>query len=264
MSAAHRFAARLASGERLAEPVAIVVAHPDDETLFAGAALARLERLTLVHVTDGAPADMEDATRLGFATRDAYAAARAAELDRAVAALGARPRRLAGGIGDKEAIEQVGALAERLARDLADVAAIVTHPYEGGHPDHDACALACRRATGLIAARTGRAPALVEFASYNEVDGERVFGRFQPDANCPEQVRVLTAEERARIEAAIAAHASQAAAIDGWRPEVERWRAVPDYDFTAPPPPGVCLYDRFGWTLTSSRWRALAAEAAWG
>ena len=35
--------ARLASGECIGERVAIVVAHPDDETLFCGTLLARLD-----------------------------------------------------------------------------------------------------------------------------------------------------------------------------------------------------------------------------
>ncbi|MBV9250682.1 MAG: hypothetical protein JO227_15715, partial [Acetobacteraceae bacterium] len=36
---------------------AVVVAHPDDETVGAGASLRLFRDLTLVHVTDGAPRD---------------------------------------------------------------------------------------------------------------------------------------------------------------------------------------------------------------
>ncbi|MGH1570453.1 hypothetical protein ACRAWG_06980 [Methylobacterium sp. P31] len=39
MSASHAFAQRLAGGAPISEPVALVVAHADDETLWAGAAL---------------------------------------------------------------------------------------------------------------------------------------------------------------------------------------------------------------------------------
>jgi N-acetylglucosamine malate deacetylase 2 len=46
-------------------PVAVVVAHPDDETIGCGAILRRLPLVRLVHVTDGAPRDMIDAVRLG-------------------------------------------------------------------------------------------------------------------------------------------------------------------------------------------------------
>src|ERR1051325_5216230 len=53
---------RLVSGERLAgSRLAIVAAHPDDETIGAGAYLARLSQAIFIHVTDGAPRDMRDA-----------------------------------------------------------------------------------------------------------------------------------------------------------------------------------------------------------
>ena len=83
MMDAHAWAARLASGAPMAERVTLVVAHPDDETLFAGPLLGRLGDGVLIHLTDGAPADMADARRLGFATREEYVATRAAELDAA-------------------------------------------------------------------------------------------------------------------------------------------------------------------------------------
>ena len=253
-----RWAARLAGGGPIAEPVAIVVAHADDETLFAGALLPRLANGRLIHVTDGSPRDMRDAERLGFATRGDYAAARARELDAAVAALGGDPVRHAYGVADQEAIGAFEQVAKRLVEDLRGMAVVATHAYEGGHPDHDAVALAVAIACGRLA---DAAPARVEFASYHLSQGERVWARFWPDADYPEHVRALDADDRKRIEAALAAHASQAAVFDDWRPEVERWRAAPRYDFLAPPPPGECLYDLFGWTLDSRGWRARAAEA---
>ncbi len=254
---AANWARRLASGARIDAPVALVIAHPDDETLWAGATLPRLAQLTLVLLTDGAPRDMADAGRLGIATHADYAARRAAELDAALAALGVAPKRIAYGLPDQEVTERIAEVAERLARDLIGVEAILTHPYEGGHPDHDAAALAVR----LAARRMVPAPAVVEFACYHQVAGERRFGVFWPDDGAPEQVRALTEEERVRVDRAIAAHATQAAVIGDWRPEAERWRAAPACDFALPPPPGVALYDGFGWAMTSARWRALAAEA---
>jgi LmbE family N-acetylglucosaminyl deacetylase len=253
---AHAWAARLASGEAIDEPVALVVAHPDDETLFAGPALSRLTDLRLILVTDGAPEDMGDAHRLGFATCEAYAAARRDELDAALAALGATPDLRRYDMPDQQAVHRLRELTDRLAADLAGTAVVLTHPYEGGHPDHDAVACAVARAVERLGPD---APAIVEFACYASFDGERVFWRFVDHVDRPAQARALSATDGARVEAALAAHASQRSVFGTLRPDAERWRAAPAYDFTAPAPGETCLYDGFGWTLTSAKWRALAA-----
>ena len=255
MRDADRWARRLASGEPIDPRLALVVAHPDDETLWAGAALRRLRSLTLVLVTDGAPEDMGDAHRLGFATRSEYAAARATELENAVAALDARPRLIRYDIADQGIAEHVAVVADRLARDCAGAAAILTHPYEGGHPAHDSTALA----VGIAARRIG--VPVVEFACYARFGGTRVFARFVADAARPVHVRALDAADRARIERALSAHVSQASVFGDWRPEIEQWRSAPAYDFSRPPPGEAVLYDEFGWTITGERWRAMVAPA---
>jgi LmbE family N-acetylglucosaminyl deacetylase len=244
-------ATRLASGEQIDEPVAIVVAHPDDESLWLGTALQRLSNATLIHLTDGAPEDMRDARRLGFDTREDYAEARACELGEALRALGVTPRRLSYGFVDQSLAYRLTKLVDRLRVDLAGMGAVLTHSYEGGHPDHDAAAYSVRRAfQGEI----------VEFAAYHFADGQRVWSRFWPDPNSPEHVRPLAVDEQARVGRAIAAHATQSDVTCGFRPAEERWRLAPRYDFSAPPPPGAALYDRFGWALTSAKWRELAAR----
>ncbi|PAX08046.1 PIG-L deacetylase family protein [Sphingomonas lenta] len=244
------WAARLADGAAVEEPVAVVVAHADDETLWAGSALARLRNCRLIHLTDSAPRSMIDAHRLGIERREDYARLRAAELDAALAELGATPERIAYDVPDQETADHLPALVERLTGDCRGVSAIVTHPYEGGHPDHDGAALACR----IVADRLGCA--LVEFACYAEFDGTRVFGRFWPGT--PEHARPLSPFERGAVARALAAHRSQRDVIGDYVPDAERWRDAPGYDFTGPPPPGNSLYDRFGWAITSGIWRERA------
>ena len=245
--------ARLASGEPIEAPIAVVVAHPDDETLWTGGLLSRARDATVILLTDGAPRDMGDAARLGISSRAAYARRRADEMDVALAALGFRGRLLRYDVPDQEAVFALDWLAARIARDTADSACIVTHPYDGGHPDHDAAACAV--------ARVGH-PAVVEFACYAQREGERRFGAFVDDPQSPAAERALTAAEQACTERALAAYASQHAVFGDWRPTRERWRAAPRYRFDQPPPGEACLYDGFGWPMTSARWRACAIVRA--
>src|SRR5262249_14674740 len=117
--------------------IAVVAAHPDDETIGLGGQLASMQDVFLLHVTDGAPR---------WPGRwKVYKEARRAELLAAGAIAGIEGDRcLEIGIPDQEAARHLVELSCHLSRLFAELrpSVVFTHPYEGGHPDHDACAFA--------------------------------------------------------------------------------------------------------------------------
>jgi LmbE family N-acetylglucosaminyl deacetylase len=146
--------------------------------------------------------------------------------------------------------------------ELATVEAVITHPYEGGHPDHDACAFAVQWAVSLLE-RTGQpAPRRLEFASYHARNNQAVAGVFWADDAHPERIFALGAEDLTRKRSALDEFVTQRPVMRPFPLEVERLRSAPRYNFTAPPPPRTVLYDQFNWPINSTLWREKARLAA--
>jgi LmbE family N-acetylglucosaminyl deacetylase len=256
------FEARLARGELIQEPIALVAAHPDDEILWLGTRLKYLRRLRLIHLTDGAPRDLQDAQRAGCSTWQEYARLRRIELYRALEVSGARLEQcLALDIADQQSAYHLVSLVARLAAHLTDVEFVLTHPYEHGHPDHDSTAFVVHSACAALEKAGAPTPHIVEFASYHAREGHLTCAAFWPDARTTQWAVAPKAEDSARKARALDCFVTQRHVIQRFTRMREGLRAAPTYDFSARAPPAAALYDTFGWEMTSTLWRACACAA---
>jgi LmbE family N-acetylglucosaminyl deacetylase len=254
-------------GSELAMPLAmVVVAHPDDETIALGARIERFDQAHFIHVTDGAPRDEEDSRAHGFQSLDAYREARARELAEMFrrAALG-RVSRTSLNFRDQEASLNLVEITLQLSQLIAghEPGVIFTHPYEGGHPDHDACAFAVHHAVALNRARGGGRPLILEAPFYHTGQAGFEVGTFlRQDGWMPEMVYELSDAEKQRKHELVKCFVTQRETLNGFQGSAERFRIAPVYDFGRPPHEGKLLYEHYPWGMTSERFCQLSERAA--
>lgn len=245
--------------------VMVVVAHPDDETIALGSRIGRFQEAHFVHVTDGAPRNEQDNRAHGFAALSEYRRAREEELTGMFLRAGfAHVSRICLDFPDQEATLNLIEITRQLARHIThhDPEVIFTHPYEGGHPDHDGCAFAVHHAVELNRARGCRRPLILEAPFYNADPKGFTSGTFlETKVMMPEVVYELVPREKKRKHALIACFTTQKETLKGFHDETERYRIGPVYDFSRPPHPGKLLYENYPWGMNSERFCQLAERA---
>ena len=244
-------------------PAVIIAAHPDDEILGLGTLLSSFRSLrAIVHVTDGAPRRGPDVANAGVNSWQEYAALRRREFVAAIQKAGIRAVHLIClGYPDQQASLNLTTLPGRLARVFQRFrpASVFTHPYEGGHPDHDACALSVRLACSVMDSRIR--PEVFEFASYHasstgSLQNERFLSRSRRVWS-----RRLDPEQQKMKSNLLSAYVSQRPVLAQFPLCYEPVRVAPRYDFRKPPHRGKLYYENFDWGMTGSRWRRLASQA---
>ncbi len=225
--------ARLNAGKPVPGRHVVVVAHPDDEVISFGGALCCLEDVVIVQLTEDTPE-------------------REAERAAAQVAGGWSIPVIFGGSRFRHAHDDAAMLLRLVDSATVGADVVWTHPYEGGHLDHDTAAWLVQTVCGSDGTRR------MEFASYHMgVAKAQVFGNFWPPVDAPP----MDDGRFHRKLAAIAAYRSQAHILRKFlHPAREPYRVAPVYDFTQAPPVPRSRWDAKGYLPTTAAWRdAIAA-----
>jgi len=248
--------------------ILLLAAHPDDETIGASAVLGRIPGAMVVYLTDGAPNDPQFRSPHVSGSRELYACVRAEEAASALSYVDIPPEHVLFLSGvDQEAIFRVGELLDEFVPIVQEFkpSVIITHPYEGGHPDHDAAALVARLGAQILRQKT-IAPDILEMTSYHAAEGARVAGQFlstPPVLAGPVEPAVclkLGSDERTRKARMLGCYVSQWHVLSDFPLEPEQLRPAPLYDFTKPAHEGQLWYESLHWPLNGARWRELTTQ----
>lgn len=243
---------------------AIIVAHPADEVVGAGCLISKLVDVSVLHITDGAPRDTTDVAEAGFQEVSQYAEARKNECLSALALANvphdrvvdlaipdhAAPARLA------ELTKQVTAFLQQSGADI-----VVTHPYEGGHPDHDATAFATHAAMRLMKKNGFRPPVIFEMALHPSDDGISKVSEFLPGPETETTTLLLDQQALALKQRMFDCFETQRQCLQTSPVGPEKFRRPAEYDFSVPPQAGKLHYEMFDSSLKSAEWQSLARKA---
>ncbi|MCI0348134.1 MAG: PIG-L family deacetylase [Acidobacteriales bacterium] len=226
----------------------VIVAHPDDEVIGCGALLQRMSEPVVVFCTDGAPRPAQWWQNYG--SREAYSRLRRTEAREALGCAGVRSVEFLADDRSEMFVDQelfrrlpeaITALDRLINRYQPD--ALLTHAYEGGHPDHDACCFVTS-----VVARQNSLPAWEMPLYHRDPQGNGVRQQFIQN-NSHEIELDVTASEQERKARMLRAYASQGDIISAFDPAKERVRRLHAYDFTQPPHRGKLNYELWGWSM---------------
>ena len=232
----------------LLENTVVLAAHPDDEVVVCGGLMQRMRRPIVVFATDGAPRD--ESFWKPYASRESYSKIRQREACQALFMAAATPvflsGRVEGGIADQELFRRLPAAISAFQQLVEELRpnALLTLAYEGGHPDHDACCF-----IASIAGRRAGIPVWEAPLYHRGKDGKSTVQSF-PNRSGKEVEHPVEGPWLETKLKMLEAYGSQKLVLDSFRPEIESFRPIADYDFTRPPLPWKLNYERWQWRMT--------------
>ncbi len=245
----------------------VIAAHPDAESAGAASLLTTLPDCAVVHLSDGVPRDRALWASGAASTPDGYSSQRRGEVLRAMQIAGLESTDVhCLGLVDQELVFGLADLSRELVRWMIALGPelVITHAYEGGHPDNDAAAFATAAARDLLLRSGQRAPMLLEMALYHGAGGEMTVGHFvaSDDVGPPQIQCAFRGAALDRKHEMLRCFETQSDALEPFFAlEYERFRPAPRYDFSAPPHFGPLLYEQQNMPIDGETWRALATRA---
>ncbi|HET6671009.1 MAG TPA: PIG-L family deacetylase [Pyrinomonadaceae bacterium] len=238
----------------------VIVAHPDDDIVGAGGLISRLEDVTVLHVTDGVAKDDHTSDVMDSES----ARARRLESRTALALANVPPEQIVEfGLSTEQAPFELAELTRRIAafikQNTPDV--VLTNPYEGGDPDHDATAFATHAALRLLRENGFKAPSVFEIALYPTPDGNKRVLDFLPSEAAEITTLLLDKNARDLKQRMFACFTSQPNLHRENSFGRERFRRPPRYNFAAPPNGGKLNYKRAAAGVDWVEWQELVREA---
>ena len=239
----------------------VIVAHSCDEIIGAGGLLSRLREITILHVSGSPTGRHSPAT--GLANQNDHEARTQACISALALANVSSDRVIEMGVTDIREPHSLAILSREIAGFLQRFGPeiVLTHPYDGGHPDHDATAFATHAAMRLMQNNGFEPPALFEIALHPSKDGQKRELDFFPGSWREATTFVLDQKMRKLKRRMFDCVDGHEGTLRGTTLSLERFRRAPNYDFSVAPNAGKPAYESFASEMTGVQWQALARKA---